>query len=131
MKRLCFTAVVLSVVLFSYAALKAAQVDAGKEFYLKHCSSCHGEEGHGNGPVGKYLRVKVPDLTLIKRKNNGIFPLDKVMAAIDGRRDVRGHGSREMPVWGEIFQRQQEKAPERTTLLKAKIIAEYVGALQR
>ncbi|HEY7163259.1 MAG TPA: cytochrome c [Candidatus Binatia bacterium] len=131
MKRLCFKGLILFIVLSFHADLNAAQVDAGKEFYLQYCSSCHGQEGHGNGPVSKYISVKIPDLTLIKSRNNGIFPLDKVMSAIDGRREVRGHGTREMPVWGEIFHREQEKAPERTSLIKSKLIAEYLATIQK
>ena len=114
-----------------YTVALSAEIDSGKAFYLQYCSSCHGQEGRGNGPITRYLNVKVPDLTLIKKKNNGIYPVDKVMAAIDGRRIVPAHGEREMPVWGEIFTSQQEKYPERTGLLKAKIIAEYVATLQR
>jgi hypothetical protein len=55
------------------------------------------------------------------------------MATIDGRRLVRAHGDREMPVWGEIFRNETtgKKYPELATLLKAKIIAEYVGTLQK
>ena len=108
----------------------SAGIDSGKAFYLQYCSSCHGQEGRGNGPVARYLNVKVPDLTLIKEKNKGIYPTDKIMSVIDGRRIVRAHGEREMPVWGEIFKSEQKKYPERTGLLKAKIIAEYVATLQ-
>jgi hypothetical protein len=55
------------------------------------------------------------------------------MATIDGRRAVRAHGNRDMPVWGETFRSEAEgkKYPELTTLLKAKVIAEYIGALQK
>jgi hypothetical protein len=51
--------------------------------------------------------------------------MDKVMSAIDGRRTVRAHGDRKMPVWGEIFRKEAEggKYPELRTLLKAKLIA--------
>jgi hypothetical protein len=38
-----------------------------------------------------------------------------------------------MPVWGETFRSEAEgkKYPELTTLLKAQLIAEYVGTLQK
>jgi len=38
-----------------------------------------------------------------------------------------------MPVWGEVFRDKLEgqKYPELTTLLKAKLIAEYIATLQR
>jgi mono/diheme cytochrome c family protein len=114
-----------------YTPVFCAELDTGKTLYLRHCSSCHGQEGHGNGPVTRYLNVKVPDLTLIKTRTHGVYPSDEVMRAIDGRRDVRAHGDRQMPIWGEIFTIEERKSPERTAPLKAKLIAEYIGTLQR
>ena len=101
--------------------------------YLQYCGSCHGRSGKGDGPVSRDLKVKVPDLTSLAKHHKGIYPLDDVMATIDGRRLVRAHGDREMPVWGEKFRSEAEtkRYPELTTLLKAKIIAEYVGTLQK
>jgi len=111
----------------------AAEKDAGKELYMRYCSSCHGMDGRSIGPVSPHLKIKPPDLTLLAKKNKGIYPLDDVMAAIDGRRLVRAHGDRDMPVWGEVFRDKLEgqKYPELTTLLKAKLIAEYIATLQR
>jgi mono/diheme cytochrome c family protein len=112
---------------------RAAETDSGKQLYKQYCSSCHGMEGRANGPVSPYLKIKVPDLTLLKKNNQGIYPMAKVMSAIDGSRAVRAHGDREMPVWGEIFRKEAEDAKytELTALLKGKLIAEYVATLQR
>ncbi len=117
---------------FSTASL-AAQSNSGKQIYLQYCSSCHGKAGKGDGTVSRDLKVRVPDLTGLAEKNQGVYPLDYVMATIDGRRLVRGHGERNMPVWGESFRSESEgkKYPELTTLLKAKVIAEYVATLQK
>ena|ERR1044071_501700 len=115
----------------SQAPALSAETNLGKALYIQHCSSCHGQEGHGNGPVSRYINVKVPDLTLIKKTNNGSYPLDKVMWAIDGRGDVRAHGDRQMPVWGEIFIIEEQRSPQRARDSKAKLIAEYVGKLQQ
>ena len=111
----------------------AADANAGRQMYLKYCASCHGSEGKGNGPVSRDLKVKVPDLTVLKSKNKGIYPTDRVMSSIDGSRVVRAHGDRNMPVWGEVFREEDEKQKytELTSLLKAKLIAEYVGTLQK
>jgi mono/diheme cytochrome c family protein len=123
--------------IFSFLALgtsvETAETDAGKESYIQYCGSCHGEDGRGGGPVSAYLKIKVPDLTLLKKNNKGIYPLDNVMSAIDGRRTVRAHGDRKMPVWGEIFRKEAEggKYPELQTLLKAKLIAEYIATIQK
>jgi mono/diheme cytochrome c family protein len=113
--------------------IEAAEAEQGEQLYMQYCGSCHGKDGRGNGSVSPYLKIAVPDLTVLKKNNKGIYPLDDVMATIDGRRAVRSHGDRDMPVWGEIFRREteQRKYPELTSLLKAKVIAEYVATLQR
>ena len=115
------------------ASARAGETDSGKQLYTQYCSSCHGMDGRGNGSVSPYLKIKVPDLTLLKKNNKGIYPMSKVMSAIDGSRAVRGHGDREMPVWGEIFRKEAENAKysEITALLKVKVIAEYIATLQR
>jgi mono/diheme cytochrome c family protein len=115
------------------SSVVAAEVDAGKELYIQYCSSCHGENGRGNGPVSAYLKIRVPDLTLLKKNNKGIYPADEVMSAIDGRRTVRAHGDRKMPVWGEVFRKEAEggKYAELQALLKAKLIAEYIAVIQQ
>ena len=113
--------------------LLGAGTDQGEIFYIQYCSSCHGKDGRGEGSVSPYLKLKIPDLSLLKQNHKGIYPMDNVMAAIDGRRSVRAHGDREMPVWGEVFRKEaeHEKYSELTSLLKARVIAEYVARLQR
>jgi len=113
--------------------LAAAEEDhSGKRMYLKYCSSCHGSDGKGSGEVSAFLKIKLPDLTQLAKNNHGIYPMDDVMASIDGRRTVRGHGDRNMPVWGEVFGKEFEdcRYPELTTLLKAKVIADYIARIQ-
>lgn len=126
---LSFTAAVL------LAPMTASFSDdnGGKELYSKYCASCHGIQGKGDGPVSGDLKVKVADLTLLRSKNNNAYPLDKVMSSIDGTRIVRAHGTRTMPVWGEVFRQEhaKDKYTELTSLLKAKLIAEYVSTMQK
>jgi mono/diheme cytochrome c family protein len=128
-----FFLLTLSISILCAAYGRAVAADAGKDMYRRYCASCHGLEGKGNGTVAAQLKIKVADLTTIKKRNKGLYPLESVMATIDGRRIVKGHGDREMPVWGEIFsgEVEQKKYTELTTLLKAKVIAEYVATLQR
>lgn len=131
-KILCFTVVVLlgfSIVMLSLAA----EPDQGKVLYLKYCGSCHGKDGKGRGPVSAHLKIRVPDLTLLKRNSGGIFPLADVMAAIDGTKEIKGHGNAAMPVWGEVFEKEMEgrKYQTLTSLLKVKIIGEYLSSIQR
>jgi mono/diheme cytochrome c family protein len=111
----------------------AADANHGREMYRQYCSSCHGQDGKGDGAVSAFLKVKVPDLTLLKKNNNGVYPLDQVILAIDGRRKLRSHGDPKMPVWGVIFREEVKdpKSAEVTVGSREKAIAEYVATLQR
>lgn len=77
--------------------------DIGHTYFVTYCSSCHGLDGRGHGPVAASLRTPPADLTRIAQRRGGAFPEAEIAAYIDGRTNVRAHGSREMPVWGQKF----------------------------
>jgi len=77
---------------------------AGKPAYEQNCAVCHGLSGKGDGGAASILKVKPADLTQLSKNNNGDFPFWRVYRIIDGREEViRGHGSREMPIWGRAL----------------------------
>jgi mono/diheme cytochrome c family protein len=41
----------------------AASIVRGAELFTTHCASCHGRQGRGDGPAGRFFRVKPSDLT--------------------------------------------------------------------
>jgi mono/diheme cytochrome c family protein len=43
-------------------------------------------------------------LTSVARRNDGVFPRDRIVAFVTGTgRNVAAHGSADMPVWGPVF----------------------------
>jgi mono/diheme cytochrome c family protein len=54
----------------------AEDADLGKMNYESNCAACHGQNGKGDGPVSVELRTKPSDLTLIAKRNGGVFPAD-------------------------------------------------------
>jgi mono/diheme cytochrome c family protein len=90
----------------SHQAMAQDLDNLGRQFYERYCSACHGMDGKGQGPVALDLRTEPADLTQIAKRRGGEFPLAEIAAYIDGRVDVRAHGSRDMPVWGERFSEQ-------------------------
>ena len=76
----------------------------GRVTYRVYCASCHGTGGKGDGSIARYLKVEPADLTTIAARRDGEFPHDEVTEYIDGQREAKGHGTREMPVWGDVFQ---------------------------
>jgi len=84
---------------------EAFMIAQGRVTYRVYCANCHGDDALGDGNLAEYLTVEPTDLTLLKKKNRGVFPTDEVFASVDGRKQVRGHGLKEMPVWGDAFQK--------------------------
>ena len=107
----------------------------GRELYIRYCASCHGVGGGGDGPAAEAMQPRPTDLTRLSERYGGSSPLREVMGAIDGRRPVRAHGDSAMPVWGVVFEREMEEQkarwPIQTTLLRVRLIAEYVLSLQQ
>jgi len=85
---------------------------SGARLYAAYCASCHGEGGKGDGPLVEVLVAKPTNLTRLAERYGSPLPVDKLAAFIDGRRDVKAHGPREMPVWGEqLYRGELGKSP--------------------
>lgn len=105
----------------------AKSVAAGKSLYRSYCQSCHGETARGDGPVAQYLVLPPADLTRIAARRGGIFPAKEIHRIIDGRKEVRVHGTSDMPVWGDIF---QQGWPPKETREKIQNLVAYLETLQ-
>ncbi len=111
------------------------QAARGKVTFRVYCSNCHGADAKGEGKIAPLLSVRPTDLTrLIREEDEGEFPAERVRAAIDGRKEVRGHGYREMPVWGDAFQPTEGDPldPKKTETAEKKIgeLVAYLRTLQ-
>jgi mono/diheme cytochrome c family protein len=76
---------------------------AGKQEYMRSCALCHGDSGKGGGVYASKLIVKPANLTLLKKQNKGVFPTRAVFRTIEGSDNIKFHGPRSMPVWGDRF----------------------------
>ncbi len=86
-----------------YAPVKPTSPASGQEMYSAYCAACHGKDGKGNGPAAEALSVPPADLTILAKKNENNYPYDRVRSAIVGDVRLPAHGTKEMPVWGELF----------------------------
>jgi mono/diheme cytochrome c family protein len=74
--------------------------DRGHAEFVANCAECHGADGKGAGPRSGELKVKPADLTILARRNHGVFAPGAVYQLIDGRHGRSGRISAEMPIWG-------------------------------
>jgi hypothetical protein len=75
--------------------------DQGQQNFLVNCAQCHGADAKGDGPRSAELHIKPADLTLLAKKNNGVFDAGAIYQVIDGRESgSRPHLSVDMPIWG-------------------------------
>ena len=108
---------------------------SGKQDFDNHCAPCHGGDGKGNGPELKVLPdIHPSDLTRISLKNGGVFPRQKVVDMVDGRKVIPSHKRFDMPFWGVNFQQEgKEFTPDSEAKAKTRIdaLVAYVESLQR
>jgi mono/diheme cytochrome c family protein len=74
----------------------------GSELFAAHCAVCHGPAAEGNGPMAEVLEVRPADLTALAAGNDGVFPMERAVRAIDGRMKLLSHGG-PMPLFGTIL----------------------------
>ena len=83
--------------------IRLGDATVGDALYQAHCAVCHGIEAMGNGPMAPVLLVQPSDLTTLIARHDGVFPLERVAARIDGRDPLVAHGS-QMPVYGAFYE---------------------------
>ncbi len=118
----------------------AQDSDRGKYEYETHCAVCHGMAGQGDGSFAQLFRAGtlLPDLTEFSKRNNGVFPFQRVYETIDGTQNVAAHGTPLMPIWGPRYRYEAGRSayddfradPE--VFVRARILAltEYIYRLQ-
>jgi mono/diheme cytochrome c family protein len=102
----------------------------GKEMFATYCAACHGKDAKGDGPAATALKKKPADLTVLAAHNKGVFPAQEVFRYSKGVDQISAHGSRDMPVWGDMFRGMQ--SPDDTAMvdIRVNVLSEYLKSLQ-
>lgn len=110
-------------------AMEPTPVFAGDQMFKSYCASCHGLTGKGDGPAAPAMKVAVPDLTTITKRNGGKFPDMRLVSSIKGDQNAAtAHGSKDMPVWGTLLRAGATSQGEED--LRVKNIVRYIEKLQ-
>jgi hypothetical protein len=79
--------------------------------------------------MASVLSTPPANLRLLWERYGNPLPEDQLARFIDGRADVKAHGPRDMPVWGEVWQNpsvSQQQVNERI----AKLV-DYLQSIQK
>jgi mono/diheme cytochrome c family protein len=100
-------------------------IEAGKREFQRSCATCHGVEAKGNGPSAQALNVKPADLTQLSKNHGGVFLFWRTYEKISGADEapIRGHGTREMPIWGERFRLEKGASEEHHMGVRGRILS--------
>ena len=131
---------ILATALLAAGAFSASADSIGQQEFMNSCAQCHGGSGMGDGPLAGFLNTKVPDLTLLQKNNDGVFPIRDVYSVIDGSVSVGAHGSADMPAWGNRYRIRgaglatpEAAAEEAEVYARFRILAltEYLATIQQ
>ena len=111
------------------ASIEPTSAASGQVMFKEYCAVCHGTAGRGDGPAANALKKRPADLSQLARKNNGEFPDLHAMGFITGNDVVAAHGTRDMPVWGELFKSLDPNSQE-VVRLRVSNLSEYIKSLQ-
>lgn len=112
-----------------HVPIQRTSAASGKEMFTTYCAVCHGKDAKGDGPAAKALKTTPADLTRLAAKNGGKYPSDRVMQTIRGDVDVPAHGTREMPIWGNLFY-QMSQGHQAEVQLRIANLNQYIQSLQ-
>jgi mono/diheme cytochrome c family protein len=103
---------------------------SGVEMFKSYCAPCHGADGAGTGPAASALKKAPANLTLLSQKHNGKFPRMEVQQFIKGDNAPAAHGSRDMPMWGDVL-KSLGTGQEPVVELRVRNLTDYVESLQK
>jgi mono/diheme cytochrome c family protein len=101
---------------------------SGKDMFTTYCAVCHGTDAKGGGPAVAALKMPPPDLTTMTKRNGGKFPELRVFNTINGDLNMPAHGSKDMPVWGDVFRSMERDSAAQQ--MRVSNLTKYIESLQ-
>ena len=105
-------------------------VTDAKGMFNTYCATCHGLSGSGDGPAAVALKKAPADLTKITERSGGKFPDVKVSRYIQGLDEFPAHGSRDMPIWGDLF-RSLDSNSQQAVAIRVNGLVAYLKGMQK
>src|SRR3974390_265236 len=106
--------------------------NSGKQMFTDYCAPCHGKDGTGNGPAASAMNKPPPNLAALAKNNGGEYPAAHVAAVLTFGNERASHGSKDMPVWGQLFERLNWSSSTKEVEAQQRInrLNSYIESLQ-
>jgi len=72
----------LNYTVYSFEALSPDPRQVGRQIYASRCTSCHGSRGLGDGPIARYIKGGVGDLTPALQQKEDRTLLDAIASGV-------------------------------------------------
>jgi len=131
------TTVIVSLFLLAFAFAvsncntSVQTVASGEELFVSYCAICHGTDGKGAGAMTEHLKLPPADLTKIAARRGGNYPTEQIYQIIDGRVPVAGHGTGDMPIWGNTLKESEKLKNEKQVRQSIDNLVEYLRGIQQ
>ena len=102
---------------------------SGEQMFVTYCAVCHGKDGKSGGPAAPALKKTPANLTELSARNGGKFPELRVYNAIYGDVSMPSHGSKDMPVWGNVFS-SMARGQDGQVQMRIANLTEYIKSIQ-
>jgi mono/diheme cytochrome c family protein len=109
--------------------IKHTSAASGKEMFAEYCAPCHGAAGKGDGPAASAMKAPATDLTQLAKTHGGKYPADQVASTLKFGNGPASHGSKDMPVWGPLFQ-SLDKYHDSAVQQRVSNLVKYIEDLQ-
>jgi mono/diheme cytochrome c family protein len=106
--------------------IKPVPASDARAMFDSYCAVCHGKTGLGDGPAAKALTKAPADLTKLSARNGGTYPEVKVKRYIEGADEVAAHGTRDMPMWGDLFRSLNRD----TAVIRIQALSDLIKGMQ-
>jgi len=134
MRRLVFFVAALAVASSAFAQqpkvekapIRPVAASNAAKMFDSYCAVCHGKDGKGTGPAARSLNKAPADLTRLAANNKGTYPEVHVKRFIEGADETPAHGSRDMPMWGDLF----NSLDRNTAQIRVQALSDYIKDLQ-
>ena len=84
----------------------------------------------GDGPAAPALKTPATNLTELSKNNGGKYPALRVETILEFGVPTTVHGSKDMPIWGPLFDSLAHNATRAETHLRIMNLADCLKTLQ-